>query len=80
MTTRRALLAGSAGALALPANGSRDPLYIAQAEFLQDKLVITERLYQSEYDDDQSDGLPDMDVLLGLDDDEVSLDASDDED
>ena len=66
-------------ALALPANGNRDPLYIAQEEFAQDKLVITERVAPVAFLEDQSDSLPDMDVLLGLDDEEVSLDASDDE-
>jgi len=65
-------------ALALPAN-TRDPLYIAQEEFLQDKLVITERLAPVEFDAEQEDSLPDMDSLLGLDDEGVSLDASDDE-
>jgi hypothetical protein len=67
-------------ALALPASGSRDPLYIAQEEFIQDKLVITERLAPVTFEDEQDTGLPDMDALLGLDDEDVSLDGADDED
>jgi DNA-directed RNA polymerase subunit K/omega len=66
-------------ALALPASGSRDPLYIAEEEFRQDKLAITERTAPLHFAEEPEAGLPDMDVLLGLDDEEVSLDASDDE-
>lgn len=67
-------------ALALPANGSRDPLYIAQEEFLQDKLEITERVMPVDFRDDQNAPLPGLDLLLGLDDPEVSFDMGDDED
>lgn len=66
-------------ALALPANGNREALYISQEEFLQDKLKITERVAAPIYDEFGQEANPgDMDALLGLDDDDdVSLDASD---
>lgn len=66
-------------ALALPASGSRDPLYIAQEEFMQDKLAITQRKAALHFPDFEEDEIPDMDALLGMDDDEVSFDISDDE-
>lgn len=66
-------------ALALPASGSRDPLYIAQEELLQDKLNITERVAPLHFEAEADSGVADMDVLLGLDDEEVSFDASDEE-
>ena len=68
-------------ALALPADGSRDPVYVAQAEFLNDKLSVTPRKvglhFLDEYEDVES---PDLDALLGMDDDETSFDAAGDED
>lgn len=67
-------------ALALPANGNREALYIAQEEFMQDKLNITERVAAPAFDEFDAEGnAGDMDALLGLDDDDVSLDASEDE-
>ncbi len=66
-------------ALALPASGSRDPLYIATEEFLQDKLTVTPRKAALHFPDFEDDDLPDMDALLGMDDEEVSFDAADDE-
>lgn len=67
-------------ALALPANGSRDPLYIAQEEFLQDKLLIVPR-EMSDYDQPDLDNeLPDLDALLGMSDEGDDFAAIDDED
>ena len=67
-------------ALALPANGNREAFYIAQEEFMQDKLQITPRAavdFSEYYEDDSS--APDLDALLGMDDDDA-FDASDDDD
>lgn len=65
-------------ALALPASGSRDPIYIAQEEFLQGKLAITQRTAALHFEEEPEDMTSDLE-LLGLDDDDVSLDGSDDE-
>ena len=66
-------------ALALPANGNRDPFYVAQEEFLQDKLVIVPRTAQAynEYYEDDTAG--DLDMLLGMDDDSDAFDAAEDD-
>ena len=66
-------------ALALPANGSRDPVYIAQEEFLQNKLAVTERKAGLHLPDFVEDDMADMDALLGMDDEELSFEGSDDE-
>lgn len=66
-------------ALALPADGSRDPLYIAQEEFLRDKLVITPRSVGLHFLEFEEDAGPDMDALLGVEEDEVNFGISDDE-
>lgn len=65
--------------LALPADGSRDPVYIAREEFMQDKLRISERVVAADFDPelDNSQG---EDLLYGLGDEELSLDGTDDED
>lgn len=65
-------------ALALPADGSRDPLYIAQEEFLQDKLVITPRSVGLHFLEFEEDPGQDMEALLGVEENEVSFDSSDD--
>ncbi len=66
--------------LALPADGSRDPLYIAQEEFLRDKLVITPRSVGLHFLEFEEDPGQDMDALLGVAEDEVSFGSSDDDD
>lgn len=66
-------------ALALPSDGSRDPVYIAQAEFLNEKLTITPRTAALHFPDLEEDAMPDMDALLGIDDEEVSFDSADEE-
>jgi len=66
-------------ALALPANGNREALYISQEEFLQGKLDITPRrgpLFGGFYPEGESPA--ELDLLMGMDDDE-GFDASDDE-
>lgn len=66
-------------ALALPPNGTRDPFYVAQEEFVQNKLDITPRrgpLFGGYYPEGES---PDLDVLLGMDDEGADFDAADDE-
>lgn len=66
-------------ALALPADGNRDPVYIAREEFLQDKLVVTERTMGADaYGVSEDSGLADLE-FLGLSDEGVSLDGADDE-
>ena len=67
-------------ALALPDDGSRDPLYVARAEFLNDKLTITPRSVGIFMPDAIEDEGPDLDALLGMDEDEVSFDSADDDD
>lgn len=65
-------------ALALPANGNRDPFYIAQEEFMQDKLQIVSRTmnqYNNYYEEDTT---PDLDLLLGMDDSDA-FDADEDD-
>ena len=67
-------------ALALPANGVRDPFYIAQEEFMQDKLEIVPRTthgFETFYEEDTT---PDLDILLGMNDDTDAFDADDDDD
>jgi DNA-directed RNA polymerase subunit K/omega len=65
-------------ALALPASGTRDPLYIASEEFLQGKLDITPRVGPAftPFEEEQT---PDLDALLGMDDEGGDFDADDDE-
>ena len=66
-------------ALALPEDGSRDPLYIAQAEFMNDKLAITPRDISRLYEDYNEMPSP-LDAMLSMDEEEVSFDGADDED
>ncbi len=64
---------------ALPADGNRDPVYIAREEFLQDKLVVTERIMGAEaYVGSEESDHAEMD-FLGLSDEGVSLDGVDEE-
>lgn len=66
-------------ALALPPSGTRDPFYVAQEEFLQDKLDITPRrgpLFGGYYPEEES---PDLTALLGMEDDTASFEDADDE-
>ena len=65
-------------ALALPANGNREAFYIAQEEFLQDKLLVTPRTVGL-YEFYEEDSAPDLDALLGMDDGDDAFDGGDDD-